>query len=185
MNKRPFVILGLVAVICVIAIPFYVLSTTGEGNAAASGVASQDKEGLDLFATNCGACHTLAAAGTDGVVGPNLDETLVPTPPADPSALADSFEGNATRTLTAVECGLAGRMPKGILQGAQAEEVAAFVAAYAGQISPGAGPSADTDELPEIDVECESSGEPTDAEGASGEAEDGTQGGGPVEDGES
>lgn len=152
MNKRPFVIFGLIAAICVLAIPFYVLSTTGEGDAAASGVESQDREGLDLFATNCGACHTLAAAGTDGVVGPNLDETLVPTPPADPSALADSFEGNATRTLQAVGCGLNGRMPKGILQGAQAEEVAVFVAAYAGQISPGAGPSVDTDEAPDLDA---------------------------------
>ena len=27
-----------------------------------------------LFTSNCGSCHTLAAAGTSGAVGPNLDE---------------------------------------------------------------------------------------------------------------
>jgi PQQ-dependent dehydrogenase (methanol/ethanol family) len=30
--------------------------------------------GMEVFTTNCGSCHTLAAAGTTGSVGPNLDE---------------------------------------------------------------------------------------------------------------
>jgi cbb3-type cytochrome c oxidase subunit III len=30
--------------------------------------------GKDIFAANCGSCHTLAAAGTSGTVGPNLDD---------------------------------------------------------------------------------------------------------------
>ena len=34
-------------------------------------------KGKALFVTNCGGCHTLAAAGTSGTVGPNLD-TLKP-----------------------------------------------------------------------------------------------------------
>ena len=29
--------------------------------------------GKAIFLTNCGTCHTLAAAGTTGAVGPNLD----------------------------------------------------------------------------------------------------------------
>jgi len=33
--------------------------------------------GKSIFPTNCGTCHTLAAAGTSGQVGPNLD-TLKP-----------------------------------------------------------------------------------------------------------
>jgi len=42
----------------------------GNANAAA-------KEGEQVFTANgCGACHTLAAAGADGTVGPDLDETL-------------------------------------------------------------------------------------------------------------
>ena len=48
-----------------------------------------------------------------------------------------SYEGNATRVLTAVECGLGGRMPKGILEEAEGQQVAQFVAAYAGQIGKG------------------------------------------------
>lgn len=30
----------------------------------------------DFFATNCGGCHTLSAAGTTGAIGPNLDDVL-------------------------------------------------------------------------------------------------------------
>jgi mono/diheme cytochrome c family protein len=30
--------------------------------------------GEAVFTENCGGCHTLAAAGTSGTVGPNLDE---------------------------------------------------------------------------------------------------------------
>jgi len=37
-----------------------------EGDAAA---------GEAVFKTNCGGCHTLAAAGTSGNVGPNLDDS--------------------------------------------------------------------------------------------------------------
>ncbi len=36
-------------------------------------------KGKPLFIQNCGGCHTLAAAGTSGTVGPNLD-TLTPKP---------------------------------------------------------------------------------------------------------
>ncbi len=34
-------------------------------------------EGQSLFVQNCGTCHTLSAAGTDGNVGPNLDSAGV------------------------------------------------------------------------------------------------------------
>ena len=55
---------------------------------------------------------------------------------------AQSFDGNAARVMRAVTCGIEGRMPKGILEGAEAQEAAVFVAAYAGQI--GKGPVVDT-----------------------------------------
>lgn len=35
--------------------------------------------GKAVFLTNCGSCHTLAAAGTSGTFGPNLD-TFTPKP---------------------------------------------------------------------------------------------------------
>ena len=34
-------------------------------------------DGKQLFASNCGSCHTLAAAGTNGQVGPKLDGLAV------------------------------------------------------------------------------------------------------------
>ena len=35
--------------------------------------------GEELFAANgCGSCHTLEAAGTSGVIGPNLDDAQPP-----------------------------------------------------------------------------------------------------------
>ena len=51
---------------------------------AAGGETASTQEGAagggsQLFASaGCGACHTLAAAGTTGQVGPNLDEFLAP-----------------------------------------------------------------------------------------------------------
>jgi mono/diheme cytochrome c family protein len=36
-------------------------------------------KGKTIFLSNCGSCHTLAAAGTTGTVGPNLD-TFTPKP---------------------------------------------------------------------------------------------------------
>jgi mono/diheme cytochrome c family protein len=41
---------------------------------ARSGTGSLAEEGAEVFAANCGSCHTLKAAGTSGEVGPNLDE---------------------------------------------------------------------------------------------------------------
>lgn len=42
---------------------------TEEGGTAATGSA-----GESIFTTNCATCHTLAAAGAEGTVGPNLDQ---------------------------------------------------------------------------------------------------------------
>jgi mono/diheme cytochrome c family protein len=86
-------------------------------------VPAAEQQGLELFQINCGACHTLAAAGTDGVVGPNLDQLLGVTPKS-----SDTVNGNSDRVYNAITQGIEGRMPRGILQGAQAKAVARFVA---------------------------------------------------------
>jgi mono/diheme cytochrome c family protein len=44
------------------------------GEEAGGGESSLVAEGKTVFTTNCGSCHTLAAAGTSGKIGPNLDE---------------------------------------------------------------------------------------------------------------
>ena len=74
MSKRPLVIFGILAVICVVALPLWALAKVGSSDASPEGsVPASDRQGMELFQINCGACHTLEAAGTDGIVGPNLD----------------------------------------------------------------------------------------------------------------
>jgi len=45
-------------------------------------------------------------------------------------------KANSSRVLNAIEQGVGGRMPKGILQSAQAKQVAAFVANNVAYIGP-------------------------------------------------
>ena len=124
MSKRPFVIFGIFAVLCLVVLPFWALDKVGSSDAAPEGsVSASDQEGLELFQINCGACHTLAAAGTDGIVGPDLDILL-----GTGAKSADTVSGNRDRVYSAIVEGRLGRMPKGILQGAQAKAVAKFVA---------------------------------------------------------
>jgi mono/diheme cytochrome c family protein len=145
MSKRPFVIFGIFAALCLIVLPLWAIGSEGKEEAAIVSVKPEDRESKELFANNCGSCHTLAAAGTDGVVGPNLDDRLVPTGESSP----DGYEGLYSIVIRAVDCGIQGRMPKDIVVGPEAQDVSAFVAAYAGQI--GKGPTVDlaTAERPE------------------------------------
>jgi mono/diheme cytochrome c family protein len=138
MSKWPFALFGAFAGVCVLVIPFIALGKEGDEQSGGVQVASRDQAAKDLIFENCGQCHTLAAAGIDGVVGPNLDELLVPSGENS----AQMYEGIYTRVLHAISCGIEGRMPEGILVGEDAESAASFVAAYAGQI--GKGPTVDT-----------------------------------------
>jgi mono/diheme cytochrome c family protein len=146
MSNRPFLIFGaLVAVVAVVVYLAYVKE--GSQGAATVPVEPADKEAAEIFATNCGTCHTLAAAGTDGVVGPNLDDILpagtappTGTPEEIEEANRTAYDGVYSRVLNAITCGIGGRMPAGILRGEGAEEVSAFVAAYAGQLGEDQGP---------------------------------------------
>ncbi len=137
-NRTPFLIFGAFAVVCLL-IAGKVIIGSGAAGAAPVDVAGQDEEGQELFVSNCGPCHTLAAAGTDGIVGPNLDRVLAPGGNA-------TYEGSYARALAAITCGFGdGRMPAEIIQGENAEEVAVFVGAYAGQAGDTSGPLVDTD----------------------------------------
>ena len=128
MKRSTFVIFGLVALVFAVLVPVWALSREGGESASPESVPSSLQEGKELFVTNCGACHTLAKAGTDGVVGPNLDELLAPPGPTDPDPATIK-----PRVLSAIENGVGGRMPAGILSGEQAEQVANFVSQCAGE----------------------------------------------------
>jgi len=134
MSKRTFVIFGILAVCLVVLIPLWAFFADADENSGDRAVPSDLQVGKQLFDTNCGACHALYAAGTDGNFGPNLDELLAPTgPPIDKSAV----DATKQRVLNAIEAGVdsstTGRMPGGILGGEQAEQVADFVSQEAGK----------------------------------------------------
>ena len=51
----------------------YVAAVAGTGRTPPEEEGPTD--GASIFAADCGTCHTLSAAGTNGTIGPNLDET--------------------------------------------------------------------------------------------------------------
>ena len=73
MKRSTFVIFGLVVLLLGVGVPAWAYTHQGSESSSPDEVAASLQPGKDLFVTNCGACHTLAKAGTDGVVGPNLD----------------------------------------------------------------------------------------------------------------
>jgi mono/diheme cytochrome c family protein len=82
--------------------------------------------GAVLFATHCSGCHTLSAAGTQGTgnrsvrtQGPNLNQRTETYKDALFAIQNGGFSGAI--------------MPQNIVVGPEAEEVARFVAKYAGQ----------------------------------------------------
>ena len=119
---------GIVVLLLGVGIPAWAYTHQGSESASPEEVASDLEGGKELFVTNCGACHTLAKAGTDGVIGPDLDDLLAP-----PSSSAPDPTTIKPRVLSAINNGVGGRMPKGVLTGQQADEVATFVANVAGQ----------------------------------------------------
>ena len=127
MKRSTFVIFGLFAVCFTVLIPAWAISREGGDQASPESVPASLEEGKAIFATNCGACHTLEKAGTDGIVGPNLDELLAPPSPSPPDPATIK-----PRVLNAIENGIGGRMPAGILSDTQAEVVAEFVSKCAG-----------------------------------------------------
>jgi mono/diheme cytochrome c family protein len=124
MTKRSFFFFAAFFVAFAVAIPIWAVSKEGDPDSAPTSVSADQEYAKELFATNCGSCHTLALAGTDGVVGPNLDDLLGDAP--DPTT-------NVPRVEAAIENGVQGRMPAGILQGTDAKIVAEFVSAVAGK----------------------------------------------------
>jgi hypothetical protein len=91
-----------------------------------------EKAGRELFGHNCAFCHTLAAANATAKVGPNLD-ILRPNEQLVLNTIINGCLQKPASTTSPQNCLGYGTMPAGILQGKQAQEVAAFVAAVAGQ----------------------------------------------------
>jgi mono/diheme cytochrome c family protein len=94
-----------------IAVLAFAFAGCGGGSTGGGGAKTPE----ETFAGTCGSCHTLAAAGTSGTFGPNLDE----------------LKPDIARVQAAIEAGPGG-MPAGLLEGDKAEQIAAYVANSAG-----------------------------------------------------
>ena len=113
------------------------LSEAGEGDVVA---------GKDLFVKGCAQCHVLADAGTQGVIGPNLDDAFLQS---RQDGLGDATIQSVVRAQIAYPVeepvtGLPG-MPADIYTGEDAESVAAYVASVAGLPTAGQPASSDDD----------------------------------------
>jgi mono/diheme cytochrome c family protein len=135
---RPLLIIGMVAAALG-------LSACGFGEEGIS-VSEENRDGAVLFADHCAGCHTLSAAGAQGsgnrgerTQGPNLDQRVETFDDALFAIQNGGFSGAI--------------MPQNIVVGEEAEEVAKFVAKYAGSEAedaprPGESGEAETGETP-------------------------------------
>jgi mono/diheme cytochrome c family protein len=108
-----------------IAVPAAVIASRGEAEGGVGPLRTKEattslEDGKELFIQTCKSCHTLAAVQAHGVTGPNLDD-LAPL--------------DKQRVLHAIKIGGTGdgRMPSGLLQGQDADQVATYVSTVAGQ----------------------------------------------------
>lgn len=117
-------------------IPIAIISSTvllaACGTESVSVTSGDSEDGAQIFAENCGGCHTLTPAGTQGsgnralrVQGPNLDQRVVPYE----DALFAIHNGGASGAV----------MPQNIVVGEDAMKVAEFIDQYSGtqvEVSP-------------------------------------------------
>jgi mono/diheme cytochrome c family protein len=108
-----------------IAVPAAVIASRGESEGAVGKLRTEEptapqEQGKELFIQTCKSCHTLAAVNARGVTGPDLD---------------DLGGLDKQRVLNAIRRGGTGqgRMPSGLFQGQDAQDVAAYVSQVAGQ----------------------------------------------------
>ena len=125
----------------------------GTGGAANAGGPPDLNNGQQLFTSSCGSCHTLAAAGTSGTIGPNLDnafagdvsenypQSSIENVVLDQIRLGSGIVATYTTSKDFInqhclndqaKC-LKPSMPADLVTGQDAIDVAAYVASVAGQ----------------------------------------------------
>jgi mono/diheme cytochrome c family protein len=125
----------------------------GTGGAANAGGPPDLNNGQQMFTQNCGYCHTLAAAGTTGTTGPNLDnafagdvkekypQSSIENVVLDQIRLGSGQVATYTTSKDFVQHCLPPHskkcyqtpMPADLVKGQDAIDVAAYVASVAGQ----------------------------------------------------
>ncbi|HKG39290.1 MAG TPA: c-type cytochrome [Conexibacter sp.] len=87
---------------------------TSSGSDKTLALTAAEQRGAELFRRACGSCHTLAAAGTEGEIGPNLD-------------LVQPSLGKTFETIANGMVGATATMPPNLLQGRDMTDVARYV----------------------------------------------------------
>ena len=110
----------------------FALAGCGTGGKASS--SGDQQNGSKLFSAKCAGCHVLSAAGSQGTTGPNLDDAFA----------ADRKQGFKQSTIQNVVLDQIRQpsppMPKNLVTGQDAQDVAANVASVAGQGGAAAAP---------------------------------------------
>jgi mono/diheme cytochrome c family protein len=107
------------------AVPAAVLAARGQSLGGVGPLRTEEpstsqEDGKVLFIQTCKSCHTLAAVQAHGVTGPNLDDLA----PLDKQRVLNAIRRGGTGQ---------GRMPSGLLEGQDADQVATYVSQVAGQ----------------------------------------------------
>jgi mono/diheme cytochrome c family protein len=113
-----------------LAVALLAAAGCGTGGLAKNGDATSGKS---LFVQSCGSCHTLADAGTQGTIGPNLDDAFAADRAQgfEESTFRNVVLGQIREPVTDPPTGVPG-MPANLVKGQDAQDVAAYVASVAG-----------------------------------------------------
>ena len=133
------------------------LGAAGCGTGGLASSKADKAHGKELFKQKCASCHTLADAGTQGTIGPNLDNAFS-------GPRAQGFKESTIRNIVHGQILFAVSNPSGVIEvngqeqrvigmpqklvtGSDAEDVAAYVASVAG-VSAAAGATTSTTTAP-------------------------------------
>jgi len=121
--------LAALACACSLAVGFAVAGCGGNlGGGGVVGAGGDTSNGKQLFVERCGSCHTMSDAGTSGTIGPNMDDAFAGS---REQGFAESTFADVVRWQIAYP-GIGLGMPAGLVTGQDADDVAAYVARYAG-----------------------------------------------------
>ncbi len=102
------------------------LSGAPEPGGTEQPLSPSQQHGRELFVQHCGSCHTFDAAGTVGQIGPNLGDIAV-----NEADVLHAIRTGGGSHAKGQGTGPSGNMPRNLVAGKDAQDVAAFVAANA------------------------------------------------------
>jgi cbb3-type cytochrome c oxidase subunit III len=132
-----------------LALAVLVLSGAGCGTGGKAAAGDQQNGGK-LFTSKCAGCHVLAAAGSHGTTGPNLDDAFS-------AVRKQGFKQSTIQNVVLDQIRQPSPpMPKNLVTGQDAQDVAAYVAAKAGVPGAAAAPPAGNDGKSVFSANCAS-----------------------------